>query len=179
MKRIYKILYWAIMVGLSGALVRPVESLLYYIPWSDIFDSNRWKWLIEPSISIFSILIDLIVLLIVILISRKIIRKFNSSREERLFKELKQFNNLICEQYKIKVTWDVGMGSLFNNDPFPYNIRMFCLNHGSHPLQLMHGHCSAPNCPNNQYHFDENILKNEIESRLLQRWEKLKQKSNG
>lgn len=177
MKRNSKILYWVSMVGLSGFLVKPAESLLSYIPWSSMFDSKNWKWLMEPRISILSILIGFIILLIVVFLSRVIIGKFTSAKEDSLVDKLKQFDKHIDNQNNVKITWDVGMGSIYNRDPFPYNIRVFCLNHDGIPLQLMHGHCPDPTCPNHQKFFDEHLLKNSIESMLLQQWEIIKDRS--
>ena len=177
MKRSTKILYWVIMVGLSGILVKPVESLLSNIPWSGMFNSNNWKWLMEPRISILSIFVGLIILVIIVFLSRRIISKLIGNQEERFVDKLKQFNKIIDEENNVKITWDVGMDSIYNHDPFPYNIRVFCLNHNDLPLQMMNGHCPDPNCPNNQKFFHKHILKNSIESMLLQQWEVIKDES--
>lgn len=80
---------------------------------------------------------------------------------------LKKINSYTDEEDGIKVTWDVGIGSLYNNNPFAYNIQIFCTKHGNVPLRMIGGHCTDPTCPNAIKYFNKNIIKNNIESVLI------------
>lgn len=71
----------------------------------------------------------------------------------------KKINSYIDEENGIKITWDVGIGSSYNKNPFAYNIQIFCTKHGNVPLRMIGGHCTDPNCPNAAKYFNENIIK--------------------
>lgn len=53
------------------------------------------------------------------------------------------------------------------NNPFAYNIQIFCTKHGNVPLRMIGGHCTDPTCPNAIKYFNKNIIKNNIESVLI------------
>jgi hypothetical protein len=97
-------------------------------------------------------------------LSKKIF-KTNIAKNREL--ELKKINHSVDEQKGVKVTWDVGIGSIYNTNPFAYNIQLFCTKHGVIPIRMIHGHCTDPQCPNAKEYYDEHAIKNNIESILL------------
>ena len=58
------------------------------------------------------------------------------------------------------------MGTMYDHDPHPYNIKMFCMKHNP-PLLMPHGNCQDSRCPNAEKYFREDAIKNQIESLLL------------
>ena len=97
-------------------------------------------------------------------VSRSTIAGIENKKKEE---SLKKINSYTDEEDGIKVTWDVGIGSLYNNNPFAYNIQIFCTKHGNVPLRMIGGHCTDPTCPNAIKYFNKNIIKNNIESVLI------------
>jgi len=51
-------------------------------------------------------------------------------------------------------------------DSHPYNIKIFCTKHKT-PLLMPNGVCLDSSCPNARRHIDEDVVKNRIESILL------------
>jgi len=100
----------------------------------------------------------------VVPLSKKIFKTAIAKNKEQ---ELKKINHFIDEQKGVKVTWDVGIGSLYNNNPFAYNIQLFCTKHGVVPIRMMHGCCTDSQCTNSNEHYSERAIKNHIESILL------------
>lgn len=164
MANIKIILKWVFVVGFSGILVPVVQKLFGLIPWDSFLDMENWNWLIVPKFSLLSVTIFLLLFITIIPLSKKILRTTITKNKE---KELKKINHSIDEERGVKVTWDVGIGSLYNTNPFAYNIQFFCTKHGAIPIRMMYGHCTDPQCPNAREHYNEHAIKNHIESLLL------------
>ncbi len=161
MKKFFK---WVFVVGFSGILVPVVQKLFGLIPWDSFLDMRNWDWLIVPKFTLLSAIIFLLLLIPIIPLSKKIFKTSIAKNKET---KLKKINHFVDEQTGIKVTWDVGIGSLYNTNPFAYNIQLFCTKHGTIPIRMMHGRCTDPQCPNAKKHYSEYVIKNHIESVLL------------
>ena len=84
-------------------------------------------------------------------------------------------NSFTYDDLGIKVTWGIYMGTVYDNDPHPNNIRLFCTKHNI-PLLMKHGRCTDLSCPNSLISLNESMIKNEIESMLLNEHEKFLKK---
>lgn len=162
-----KVLSWIIAIGFSGILVQPVQWLLGLIPWEKFILKENWIWLIKPQFSFLNIVVFLILIIAITYISKLIFKMGKCHIAKKKEESLKKINSYTDEEDGIKVTWDVGIGSLYNNNPFAYNIQIFCTKHGNVPLRMIGGHCTDPTCPNAIKYFNKNIIKNNIESVLI------------
>ena len=161
MKKVFK---WVFIVGFSGILVPVVQKLFGLIPWDKFLDIDSWNWLMAPKFSLFSVIVFLLLLIIVIPLSKKIFKTNIAKNKEQ---ELKKINHFEDKEEGLRVTWDVGIGSIYDNNPFAYNIQLFCTKHGVVPIRMMRGHCTDPQCSNANMHYNEYAIKNHIESVLL------------
>ena len=161
MKKVFK---WIFVIGFSGILVPIVQKLFSLIPWDKFLNTENWHWLVAPKFSLLSVIVFLLLLIIMIPLSKKILKTSIARNKEQ---ELKKIKHYVDEQAGIKITWDVGIGSISNNDPFAYNIQIFCTKHGVVPIRMVHGRCTDPNCSNAKEHLSEHAIKNQIESILL------------
>lgn len=161
-----KSIKWIFTVGLSGALVPVFQKIFSLIPWGKFVDLNNWGWLIAPKFSILSIVIFVVLFICIVYFTRNLFKK---NKE----KQLKKINSWIDDESGIKITWDVGIGSFYNNNPFAYNIQIFCTKHGEIPIRMIHGRCTNSSCMNHNMYYNEHLLKNQIESMLLHEKSKL------
>ena len=162
-----KSIKWIVSVGLSGALVPVLQKGFNLIPWGKFVEVDNWRWLVEPKVSILSIIIFVSVLILVV----RGTKRFYRGGQENYLKKL---NSHIDAEHGIKITWDVGIGTIYNIDPFAYNIKMFCIKHGEVPLRMIHGCCPDSSCLNHRASLNEYLIKNKIESMLLHERDKLK-----
>ena len=141
-----------------------LERLLNLIPIEKLFVAEKWSWIIRDSLS----LLDVVLFIVSFIVVFSIIRLFNfgGKRKSKLERYLEQFNTMEYTNVNIKVTWDMYMGSMYDNDPHPYNIKLFCMKHNP-PLLMSHGCCQDYRCPNADIHLKQDAIKNQIESLLL------------
>ena len=176
MKKFFVILLWVISFLFSGFLAGPLSNFVAKKEWfceEGVFN----LWLSTPKYTnlqliLFIVLIACFVVLGYIINHYYLLHKSNkikNSPEELL----KQFNSIIDEGKNIKVTWDVHFGTMYSNDPFASNIKIFCLNHNP-PLLMENYGCLVPNCPNQNFHTTERDLRRFIESLLFAKYEELK-----
>lgn len=164
------------LVWLGGIILSVVlERIFNLIPIEKLFNSEKWSWLIQNRFNI----IDFIVFVIILLVVFVCIAKFGSNKSDKqklkIKKHLEKINSIEDDKEGIKVTWDIFMGSMYDNDPHPYNIRLFCTKHDM-PLLMQHGYCTDYNCPNSHAQYDERAIKNTIESLLLNERDKFVKK---
>ena len=164
MKNIIK---WILAVGVSGILTQPIQWLLDLVPWGSFMSKENWTWFIKPQFSILSMIIFFI-LIIGLSYTLRIIFKINKDiilkKKET---ELKKINTFKDEEKGIKITWDVSVKSLYNDNPFAYNIQIFCTKHGNIPIRMINGRCTSSDCPNADKKYDEYYIQNNIESVLI------------
>lgn len=168
MKIASKYIITFLSVGLSGFLVIPLTDLLSKIPWEE-----GWLWLAEPRMSWLAVILAMVGMFVLYFCLTGLY-SFYFGKQKRMEKKLQKFNHSMWSD-SVKVTWNVGMGSMFNDDPMPYNIKFFCLNHGPTPILMdQYGQCPFSDCPNRQSTVSEQKVRPLIESELLKRWEDLK-----
>ncbi len=169
--KIKKILVWLGGIILSVVL----ERIFNLIPIEKLFNSEKWSWLIQNRFNI----IDLIVFVIILVVVFIYIAKFGSNKSDKqklkIKKHLEKINSIEDDKAGIKVTWNMYMGSMYDNDPHPYNIRLFCTKHNP-PLLMQNGNCTDFTCSNAHANCDEQAIENWIESLLLNEQDKFLKK---
>ena len=157
-------------MAISGILNEPIIAAFKMIPWDKIISTESWEWMFLPKFSILNIIFFIILLLAVYSIGYLLL----IHRKNIVINELKSLNYLVDDENCFKVTWDVGIGTIYNHDPFAYNIQFFCLRHGELPLRMQNGCCQDATCPNCSLYINETKMKNYIESLLLKKQQDLK-----
>ena len=141
-----------------------LERLLNLIPLEKLFVADKWSWIIKDRLSIIDVALFFISFILVFSFIKHL--KLGTNRKSKLERHLERLNHFIDNENGVKVTWDMYMGTMYDNDPHPYNIKMFCMKHNP-PLLMPHGHCQDSRCPNADKYFSEDTIKNQIESLLL------------
>lgn len=86
-------------------------------------------------------------------------------------KKLRKFDNTLDQNRGILHRWRV----YFNNDtPFIADLTAFCTKHGPTPIRFINYRCPMQGCENEKYTIDNYVVKNFIESDLIERWEQIK-----
>ena len=165
MKKVAKFVGWIIGIGISGFLLQPITYFYDTIPWS-----QGWEWLNRPNISYIAVITGILLSIILFYFYLFILPK--PKKESKLEKELKKINSWDIPEEKIRITWDVGID--YNQDPFPYNIKIFCTNHGQLPLLMDYGYCMVEGCQNANKGIFEHAVNQQITSYLLHAREQLK-----
>lgn len=160
-----------------GGIVLTVllEQLFSLIPFEKWLTSEKWDWIIQDRFNLIDLVIFIVLLTLVFVIFTAIEAKKGDRRKAKIEKHLEKINSIENENAGIKVTWDMYMGSMYDNDPHPYNIRLFCTKHEI-PLLMQHGCCTDLSCPNAHVQYNEHVIKNKIESMLLNEQGKLMKK---
>ena len=159
-----------VSIAISGILNEPIIAAFKMIPWEKITSTETWEWIFLPKVSILNIIFFIILLVTVYYIAYLLLIK----RKNVAINKLKSLNSLVDDKNHIKVTWDVGIGTIYNHDPFAYNIQFFCLQHGELPLRMQNGCCQDPTCSNSSLCIDGRKVENYIESLLLKKQQELK-----
>ena len=166
-----KVLKWIGTILLSAIL----ERIFNLIPVEDLFTSEKWNWLVQDRFNIIDLVIFIVLLTLVFVIFTAIESKKGDWQQARIKKQLEKKKTIIDEENGIKITWDVAMPSIYNPNPHPYNVNIFCTKHEM-PLLMKHARCTDLSCPNSLISLDESVIKNEIESMLLNEQEKFLKK---
>lgn len=141
-----------------------LERLFNLIPLEKLFVAEKWSWIIKDRLSILDVVLFFISFVLVFSLIKHL--KLGKNRKSKLERHLEQFNCIIDNENGVKVTWDMYMGTMYDNDPHPYNIKIFCIKHNP-PLLMSHWHCQDSRCPNANKYFSEDDVKTQIESLLL------------
>lgn len=141
-----------------------LERLLNLIPLEKLFVADKWSWIIKDGLSILDVALFFISFILVFSFIKHL--KLGTNRKSKLERHLERLNYFIDNENGVKVTWDMYMGTMYDNDPHPYNIKVFCMKHNP-PLLMSHGHCQDFRCPNADKYFSDDTIKNQIESLLL------------
>ena len=141
-----------------------LERLLNLIPLEKLFVADKWSWIIKDRLSILDVALFFISFILVFSFIKHL--KLGTNRKSKLERHLERFDHFIDNENGVKVTWDMYMGTMYDNDPHPCNIKIFCLKHDI-PMLMPHGHCQNSRCPNAENYFREDVIKNQIESLLL------------
>lgn len=164
-----KAIKWILGIILTVIL----ERLLNLIPIEKLFVAEKWSWIIKDRLSILDVALFFISFVLVFSFIKHL--KLGKNRKSKLERHLEKLSPIIDEELGVKISWNLSMSSMYNIDPHPYNIRVFCTKH-NFPLLMINGHCQDSRCPNACKHFSENAIENQIESLLLAERDKFIQK---
>ena len=165
-----EVLIALVSIAISGILNEPIIAAFKMIPWDKIISTESWEWIFLPKFSILNIIFFIVLLVAVYYIVYLLL----IHRKNVVINELKSLNCFVDDENCVKVTWDVGIGTKYNHDPFAYNIQFFCLRHGELPLRMQNGCCQDATCPNSSLCINERKMTNYIESLLLKKQQDLK-----
>lgn len=141
-----------------------IRRIFDIIPFEKLFHNSHLDWIIQNRFSIVDVILFAVSLAIVFSIIKTF--KFGEKRKSKLERHLERFNTMVYEDVNIKVTWDMYMEAMYDNDPHPYNIKMLCMKHNP-PLLMPHGHCQDSRCPNADKYFSKDAIETQIESLLI------------
>lgn len=153
-----------IAVGILGVI-----SLIY----AKIISATEGITFSQAYQSIFEIKVRLIYVagaIILVLLLRRIFKNkksFYSSKQ----KKLREFNNSKDPNTDILFRW----GVYFDYDtPFIADLDAFCTKHEGAPIRFINDRCPIHGCENSRNQINLHMVKNLIESDLIDRWEKMK-----
>lgn len=159
-----------VSIAISGILNEPIIAAFKMIPWDKITSTENWEWIFLPKVSILNIIFFIVLLVTVYFIAYLLLSK----RKNAAINKLKSFRSYVNHEHHYEVTWDVGIGTIRDRNPFAYNIQFFCLLHGDLPLRMQNGCCQDATCSNSSLHINEREVKNYVESILLKIQQDLK-----
>ena len=165
-----EVLIALVSIAISGILNEPIIAAFKMIPWDKITSAENWEWIFLPKVSILNIIFFIILLGTVYYIAYLLLIK----RKNVTINKLKSLNCFVDNENHIKVTWEVGIGTIYDHNPFAYNIQIFCLRHDELPLRMQNGCCQDPTCPNSSLCIDGRNVENYIGSLLLKKQQELK-----
>lgn len=169
-----EVLIALVSIAISGILNEPIIAAFKMIPWHKIISTESWEWVFLPKFSILNIAFFIIFFIILQVAVYYIAYLLPIHRKNVAINKLKSLNYFIDDENHIKVTWNVGIRTIYNHEPFAHNIQFFCLRHGELPLRMQNGCCQVATCPNCSLHINEWNMKNYIESLLLKKQQDLK-----
>lgn len=169
--KLKKVLKWLGGIVLTVLL----ERLFSLIPFEKWFTSEKLNWIIQDRFNLIDLVIFVVLLVVVFIAITAIESKKGDRQNTKIKKQLEKKKSIIDTDNGIKITWDVAMPSIYNPNPHPYNINIFCTKHDI-PLLMKYGRCTDLGCPNSLISLDESVIKNNIESILLNEQEKLNSK---
>jgi hypothetical protein len=158
-------------VAFSGFLVYLFDKIWgNSINWEKVKSVKIGDWIsTEFSFRIYEVLLFIILVSIIYFLGKKYINK--DSYYSKKQKKLRQFNNIIDNKTNILFRW----GVYFDYDkPFISDLDAFCTKHEGPPLRFVGRNCPIRDCDNHRINIDEYMVKNHIESDLIDRWEKMK-----
>lgn len=91
---------------------------------------------------------------------------YYNKKQERL----RKFNKMTVEQNDILLRWGVYFS--FEGTPFIDDLTAFCTKHQP-PMRFVNGTCPVRDCENSKQQMNGHMLKNHVESMLIDEWEKI------
>ena len=140
-------------------------SISEKVTFNEAFDK-----ILEIKVAVFYVVVAIIIYWIASWVFKKIFRK-NRSIYSKQQQKLREFNKTDEPSEGLLFKWEV----YFNNQtPFMADFKVFCTKHGQLPIRFIGDRCSIQGCENSRKQINTYVLKNFIESDLIDRWEKLK-----
>lgn len=129
----------------------------------------------EPRISVLQILLGITLILFLYFILKEIGKPIEAKSKSSIYNAkqtiLRSLNKSEYPNEGVLFRWQVFFD--FSGNPFIDELDAYCTKHGSIPLRFIGSSCSVRDCPNNQRQVDFNVTKNQLESELIDKWEKL------
>ena len=179
MRKFFNILLWIISLCFSGFLCNPVSTLIKEKEWFNE-DGPINQWLNTPKYTNLQLVVFIFLLVVSLVLSYYLFYKYRAQKsnikKNSPEEQLRKFNTCIDTEHNIRITWDVYFGSMYHNDPFASNIKLFCLEH-DHPQLMGYDGCVIPGCRNEDFRTTEAEIKRTIESLLFAKYDELKKQS--
>ena len=158
---------YIISIGASGFLVKLFE----YIPWGRIFKGENWQWLMTTRFNWLHVILFVTAFAIVFALLSRV--NFKEHRLKRKQDKLKQINQIALFNGEVTAQWEVYFGSIYDHDPHPMNIKLYCNRHKDMgmPILIKRGVCPA--CQED-HEYDMKAIETFIESYLHNEWGKIK-----
>lgn len=156
-----------ISVGIIGMI-----SIIYATIKSktdDISISSVYYGLFQLKVKV-TFVVGAILLFVII---KRLTKKKNDSYYSAKQQKLRNFNKFTDSTTEVLFRWNV----FFNyNKPCISDLEAYCTKHDGSPLRFINNCCSVSDCVNSKIgvHFD--IVKNHVESILIDKWEKINNK---
>ena len=129
----------------------------------------------EPRISVLQILLGITIILFLYFVIREIAKPIESKGKNSIYNDrqtiLRRLNKVEYPNDGVLFRWQVFFD--FSGNPFIDELDAYCTKHGSIPLRFIGNACSVRDCSNSQRQVDFDATKNQLESELIDRWEKL------
>lgn len=153
------------IVGLISLIYAKFISATENLTFEDAFNK-----VLALKIGVIYVLASLVSYWILSWIYKKLFKKTDSYYNDKQ-KKLREFNNTLDQNTGILFRW----GVYFNYEtPFIADLTPFCTKHGGTPLRFINSRCPVQGCENERQTIDNYIVKNIIESELIDRWDNMK-----
>jgi hypothetical protein len=168
-KKIWNDPVWSkvISVGILGLIS------LGYIKFVSVTEKISFKESLQQLFELKIPLVYVLVAIVLFLILKRLFRKKKTSNTNSYTNkqdQLRTFNKIIDPPTGIQFKWEVWFDG---NTPFISKLTAFCTKHQP-PLRFVNDSCPIPDCENSRQRIDRQVVKNLIESDLIDRWEKIK-----
>ena len=147
--------------GILVAWVAPLPSWLY-----NSLPANTWETLSSPRFSILQSTIFVLTFSFVASIASYLSPRMKNKRLKQMLPTKWEMGSQQCT-----VTWKIYMD---DDTPLPYDITVFCHQHGDIPLKMPGGRCTIDDCQYSVRPMSMDKISNFIESVLSDELEKLK-----
>jgi hypothetical protein len=157
-------------VAFSGFLVYIFDKVWgNSIEWAKVKTFNVGTLLnTDISFKVYHLLLFLIFIGVIYLVKSRFKEKpFYSGKQQKLRKYDEQIDN----ENEILFRWTVFFDY---NTPFIADLEAFCLKHNDPPIRFVGGRCPHFGCQNGRDRINDYLVKNQIESVLIDRWRKMK-----
>jgi hypothetical protein len=167
-KKIWKDPVWSkVIAGVTLITISFIYVIIKSIT-SDISFQEAFQGLVNTKIRVVYVL----ALIFLYLILRQIFKKKYGFYAKNQKKLLRQFNKHQDTEAGLQYKWIVHFAG---DTPSISNFTVFCTKHGEIPIKFFVDRCPVPECENSKKSFDILGVKNNFESVLIEKWDKLKQ----
>lgn len=152
------------IIGLATFIYALLKSKADNVSLRTVFDS-----LLQMQVRVIYVLGAFILFLIV----RRRFRKRPKTKSYYTSKQqqLREFNRITDAESGILFRW----GVYFDYDkPFISDLEAFCTKHEGAPIRFVGNSCPTYNCENHRKEINYHLVKNHIESILIDNWDKMK-----
>lgn len=135
--------------------------------YDNISFSEAWSAIYNTTISIVYFIGSILLVVFLSKVRRK--KKITPTPISKS-EQIRKFNKITYDDFKILVRWRVVMGA--GGIPYVDDIELFCTHHDP-PLRFMYGKCIVEGCNNSKKSIDDELVENDIESRVRHEWDLL------
>ena len=123
----------------------------------------------EVDIKLYHIILFLVLAALIYFIAKKRMaeKPFYSTKQQKL----REYNEETDTESEILFRWAVYFDY---NTPFIADLESYCTKHPGVPIRFVGGRCPYYDCPNSRNRINDHLVKNHIESVLIDRWRKMK-----